>query len=50
MAYRDYWHCPRCRGNYDHGEKCDCKSNKEDLEYENDTKKNAHRELQGVQG
>lgn len=21
---RDYWHCPTCGGNFDHGEKCDC--------------------------
>jgi hypothetical protein len=21
---RDYWHCPVCNGNFDHGEKCDC--------------------------
>lgn len=35
MAYRDYWHCPKCKGNYDHGEKCDCTiKNKEDLEDE----------------
>lgn len=48
---RDYWHCPTCKGNYDYGEKCECTNkNKEDLEYENDTEKNAHRELQGVQG
>lgn len=24
---RDYWHCPDCNGNYDHGEKCDCDNN-----------------------
>lgn len=21
---RDYWYCPRCDGNFDHGESCDC--------------------------
>jgi hypothetical protein len=20
----DYWHCPICNGNFDHGEPCDC--------------------------
>ncbi|MDF2908305.1 MAG: hypothetical protein K0R34_3626 [Herbinix sp.] len=20
----DYWHCPVCNGNFDHGEPCDC--------------------------
>ena len=51
MAYRDYWHCPICKGNFDHNEKCDCKNKyKEVLEYEDVSKKDAHRELQGVQG
>lgn len=49
MAYRDYWHCHKCNGNFDHGEPCDCESNKEELKYEDVSKKNAHRELQGVQ-
>lgn len=22
----DHWHCPVCKGNYDHGEKCECES------------------------
>ena len=22
---KDYWHCPTCNGNFDHGEPCDCK-------------------------
>lgn len=49
--YRDYWHCPICNGNYDHGKPCDCESKyKEDLKYEDVSKKNAHRELQRVQG
>lgn len=48
---RDYWHCSICKGNFDHGEPCDCENKyKEDLVYEDDIKKNAHRELQGVQG
>jgi len=21
---RDYWHCNKCDGNFDHGEPCDC--------------------------
>ncbi len=21
---RDYWHCPKCDGNFDYGEPCDC--------------------------
>lgn len=25
---RDFWHCPVCRGNYDHGEPCDCQKRK----------------------
>lgn len=46
---RDYWYCPRCKGNYDHGEKCDCTNkNKEDLVYENVSKKYDNRELQRV--
>ena len=50
MTYRDYWYCPICKGNFDHGEKCDCGMNKEDEWYEIEAEKNAHRELQGVQG
>lgn len=26
----DYWHCPVCKGNFDHGEKCDCRKEEED--------------------
>ena len=22
---RDYWHCNKCGGNFDHGEQCDCR-------------------------
>ena len=22
---KQYWHCDVCRGNFDHGESCDCK-------------------------
>lgn len=22
---KQYWHCPECKGNFDHGESCDCK-------------------------
>lgn len=24
---KDYWHCEKCNGNFDHGEHCDCKEN-----------------------
>lgn len=49
MAY--YWTCPECGSNLDPGEKClDCNNKyKEELKYEDVSKKNAHRELQGVQ-
>lgn len=41
----DFWYCPICRGNYDHGEKCDCQMNEEDKFYENDAEKIEHPEL-----
>lgn len=47
---RDYWVCPFCNAALDHGEKCDCNNNKEDLVYEDVSEKYAHRELQRVQG
>lgn len=25
---KDFWHCAVCKGNYDHGEKCDCQKQK----------------------
>ena len=47
----DYWYCPVCKGNFDHGEPCDCQLNfEEDTDHENDTEKNTHPELQRVQG
>lgn len=49
MSY--YHSCPACGANLDPGEKCsDCKNNyKEDLEHEDVSKKDAHREFQRVQ-
>lgn len=45
----DYWHCPVCNGNFDHGEPCDCEK-REDTDHEDDTEKNTHPEFQRVQG
>lgn len=45
---RDYWYCPRCLGNFDYGEKCDCQLNKEDEWYEDEAEKTTHPELQRV--
>jgi len=25
MMSKQYWHCDKCGGNFDHGESCDCK-------------------------
>lgn len=25
---KPYWHCPVCNGNFDHGERCDCETEK----------------------
>ena len=49
MAY--YHTCSDCGANLDPGEKCsDCNNKyKEELKHEDVSKKNAHRELQGVQ-
>lgn len=27
---RDYWYCPDCKGNFDHGEPCDCVPNEKE--------------------
>jgi hypothetical protein len=49
MAY--YHICPECGAALDPEEKCDCQlENEKDIDHENDTEKNKHPELQGVQG
>ena len=44
---RDCWYCQVCNGYFDHGESCDCER-EENTDYEDDTEKNTHPELQGV--
>ena len=44
----DYWYCPICDGNFDHGEPCDCENNEEVTSNEDDTEKVTHPELQRV--
>ena len=47
MAY--YHTCPDCGANLDPGEKCtDCNKNKEEKQYEDDSEKVTHSELQRV--
>ncbi len=35
---RDFWHCPVCKGNFDHGEPCDCEKKETDQQIQSRSK------------